>query len=83
MIGDFSEQHLTKDEFVILTHTFKFKLLGATRSRFMEKFIRKAKKLPDKCGTRCSAKINRLERVLHLKEFLERHQCLPTEVKFE
>ncbi|XP_023227580.1 chordin-like protein 1 isoform X1 [Centruroides sculpturatus] len=82
-IGDFSEQHLSKDEFVILTHTFKFKLLGATRSRFMEKFIRKAKKLPDKCGSRCSAKINRLERVLHLKEFLERHQCLPTEIKFE
>lgn len=31
-IGDFSEQHLSKEEFKILMGTFKFKLQGATRT---------------------------------------------------
>ncbi|XP_054708926.1 chordin-like protein 1 [Uloborus diversus] len=80
--GDFSEQYLSKEEFKTLMGTFKFKLQGATRTKFMDKFIRKAKRLPDQCGNRCSTKIQRLEQVLHLKEVVRRQQCQAQETSF-
>ncbi|GFR32018.1 chordin-like protein 1 [Trichonephila clavata] len=81
-IGDFSEQHLSKEEFKALMGTFQFKLQGATRTKFMEKFIRKAKRLPDRCGGRCATKIQHLGQVLHLREVLQRQQCLAQETSF-
>ncbi|XP_055927527.1 chordin-like protein 1 [Argiope bruennichi] len=81
-IGDFSEQHLSKEEFKALMGTFQFKLQGATRTKFMEKFIRKAKRLPERCGGRCATKIQHLGQVLHLREVIERPQCLAQETSF-
>ncbi|GFY05893.1 chordin-like protein 1 [Trichonephila clavipes] len=81
-IGDFSEQHLSKEEFKALMGTFQFKLQGATRTKFMEKFIRKAKRLPDRCGGRCATKIQHLGQVLHLREVIQRQQCLAQETSF-
>ncbi|GIX94278.1 chordin-like protein 1 [Caerostris darwini] len=81
-IGDFSEQHLSKEEFKTLMGTFQFKLQGATRTKFMEKFIRKAKRLPDRCGGRCATKIQHLGQVLHLRDVAQRQQCLAQETSF-
>ncbi|KAG8199201.1 hypothetical protein JTE90_016025 [Oedothorax gibbosus] len=81
-LGDYSEQHLSKEEFRTLMTTFQFKLQGATRTKFMEKFIRKAKRLPDRCGGRCATKIQQLGQVLHLREVVRRQNCLTQEIPF-
>ncbi len=31
-IADFSQQHLTNNEYTVLAQSFKFKLMGATKS---------------------------------------------------
>ncbi|KAF8784379.1 Chordin-like protein 2 like protein [Argiope bruennichi] len=57
-------------------------LTWTVKDEFMEKFIRKAKRLPERCGGRCATKIQHLGQVLHLREVIERPQCLAQETSF-
>ncbi|XP_076335750.1 uncharacterized protein LOC143238959 isoform X2 [Tachypleus tridentatus] len=66
---DFSEQHLSQKEFDVLKTKFTFTLLGATKTKLMDRFIKKSKKLTNRCTSGCHGKIARMENVLRLKKF--------------
>ncbi|XP_013778534.1 chordin-like protein 1 isoform X1 [Limulus polyphemus] len=82
-MGDFSEQHLTQSEFSEVQKTFKFKLLGSTKSKLVERFIKRFKKLAERCKKRCDGKIPRLENGLRLQKVEQSSQCVGQNIPFE
>ncbi|XP_022246299.1 chordin-like protein 1 isoform X2 [Limulus polyphemus] len=80
---DFSEQHLSKSEFGVLKTKFTFTLLGATKTKLMDRFIKKSKKLAGRCTSSCHGEIARMENVLRLKEISRKPRCSKREKPFE
>ncbi|XP_054159238.1 chordin-like protein 1 [Oppia nitens] len=74
-ITDFSQQYLTYDEYKVLSNTFKFKLLGATKLKFVEKLAKKAKKFPINCQQNCKTRVERLEKSLRIKPIVTNTLC--------
>ncbi|XP_076311254.1 chordin-like protein 1 [Tachypleus tridentatus] len=82
-MGDFSEQHLSKSDFSDVRNTFKFKLMGSTKSKLVGRFAKRSKKLTERCKKRCGQKISRLENGLRLKRVVLSSQCLASDITFE
>ncbi|XP_022248892.1 chordin-like protein 1 [Limulus polyphemus] len=82
-MGDFSEQHLSKSDFSDVRNTFKFKLMGSTKSKLVGRFAKRSKKLAERCNKRCDQKVSRLESGLRLKKVVLNSQCLASDITFE
>ncbi|KAG1701703.1 Chordin-like protein 1 [Nymphon striatum] len=79
--GYFATQLLTKSDFLMLSSTFNFQVLGATEKKYTEKFVKRAKRLQKKCTNKCHRRMERLQRNLKLKPVVTREKiCHDNEV---
>uniref|UniRef100_T1J447 VWFC domain-containing protein n=1 Tax=Strigamia maritima TaxID=126957 RepID=T1J447_STRMM len=74
-IGDFKIQYLSSENLEVLSKTFRFQLIGATNQKLLQKFTNREHKLKSKCNSRCTRKVNRLNRTLKLKEVIRSSHC--------
>ncbi|CAM1330912.1 CHRDL1 (predicted) [Pycnogonum litorale] len=82
--GYFSTQHLSPSDFTILTNTFTFQVLGATQTKYIDKFVKRVKRLQKKCTNKCQRRMERLQRNLKLKPVVMRDvACHQHEIHLE